>query len=240
MAETQEEITNHMTNCSVCFEPYKQWGGHVPRMLPCFHTFCEICIQDLLDKNKFDCPECKTTHPAETGARSFKLNKYVLSHLKTLAHVRDLQDERKINKMLLETTKTEIDIPTEKKEKLKKSKADMKERNNKCLDLIDRTRESVIAKFDKMKEDVREETRLEGRSIAIRIGDIEEALIKLKDTREKLENNKRVENDELGMKLDCLTRLAEIPIKYCVYTPCDIKSNRTCGSLCIGVQDRTS
>ena len=128
----------------------------------------------------------------------------------------------------------------EKKEKLKKSKEEMKERNKKCLDLIDRTRESVIAKFDKMKEDVREETRLEGSSIAIRIDDIEEALIKLNDTKEKLENEKRLENEELEMKLDCLMRLAEIPIKCCVYTPRDIKSNRTCGSLCIGVQDRTS
>ena len=49
----------------------------------------------------------------------------------------------------------------------------MKERNKKCLDLIDRTRESVIAKFDKMKEDVGEETKLEERNMAIRIGDIE-------------------------------------------------------------------
>ena len=61
----------------------------------------------------------------------------------------------------------------------------MKERNKKCLDLIDRTRESVIAKFDKMKKDVHEETRLEGCNMAIRIGDIEEALIKLNDTKDK-------------------------------------------------------
>ena len=239
MTETRNEITNNMTNCSVCFEPYKQWGDHVPRILPCFHTLCEMCIQDLLDRNQFDCPECKTTHPAEKGAKSFKLNKYVLSHLKTLAHVHHLQNEKEINEMLLDTIKTEIDLVTKKKEKLKKSKADMKERNQKCLDLIDHTRKSVIAKFDKMKEDVREKTKMEGRNIAIRIGDLKEDLIKLNDTKEKLENNKRVENDELGLKLDCLMRLPEIPIKYCVYTPCDIKSNRSCGSLCVGVEDRT-
>ena len=68
MAKSQPDITDRMTNCSVCFEPYEGKGDHVPRILPCSHTFCERCIRDLLDEGVFHCPECKVPHPVENGA----------------------------------------------------------------------------------------------------------------------------------------------------------------------------
>ena len=61
MAEVSHD---DLTNCSVCFELYAENGDHVPRILPCFHTFCEKCIQQLFRGRLLTCPECRITHSA--------------------------------------------------------------------------------------------------------------------------------------------------------------------------------
>ena len=45
MAEAEDV---DIRNCPVCFEPYEESGGHVPRILPCYHTLCEVCVGGLL------------------------------------------------------------------------------------------------------------------------------------------------------------------------------------------------
>jgi hydrogenase maturation factor len=46
-----------------------EWDSykHIPRMLYCGHTICEICLFDILDSNirigkEFFCPSCMTPH----------------------------------------------------------------------------------------------------------------------------------------------------------------------------------
>ena len=44
MADSEDDITN----CPVCFEEYTEEGDHVPRILPCYHTICQVNLDLLL------------------------------------------------------------------------------------------------------------------------------------------------------------------------------------------------
>lgn len=41
--------------CSFCFKPYR-----LPRILNCFHVFCQSCLERVLDSSRISCPVCKT------------------------------------------------------------------------------------------------------------------------------------------------------------------------------------
>ena len=53
LQKIQEQVT-----CGVCLEPYKQ-----PRLLKCFHVFCEQCLQRLVrgggEGQTLQCPQCR-------------------------------------------------------------------------------------------------------------------------------------------------------------------------------------
>ena len=83
MAECEDDLGD----CPVCFEEYKNYGGSIPRLLPCSHTFCHACMTELLQDNSLECPECRTKHHAESGLRSFPQNKYILSHMRKISAV---------------------------------------------------------------------------------------------------------------------------------------------------------
>ena len=63
MARNRDSL-EYMLSCQVCFEDFEEDGAHVPRILPCSHTLCESCINQLIQNKKLECPECRTTHPA--------------------------------------------------------------------------------------------------------------------------------------------------------------------------------
>ena len=51
-------------SCGVCFEPYDS-SSHLPKMLLCQHTFCNSCIERLINESNlysdtFECPVCRT------------------------------------------------------------------------------------------------------------------------------------------------------------------------------------
>lgn len=52
-----EKLAEHF-ECAVCMEQFKE-----PKVLPCLHTYCKMCLQDLLMKQGSDyvinCPECR-------------------------------------------------------------------------------------------------------------------------------------------------------------------------------------
>ncbi|XP_078599312.1 tripartite motif-containing protein 2-like [Branchiostoma floridae x Branchiostoma japonicum] len=51
------EITDEFLVCQVCLEDFKQ-----PKMLPCLHTFCQLCLEKLLAAEldgKLACPTCR-------------------------------------------------------------------------------------------------------------------------------------------------------------------------------------
>lgn len=41
--------------CSICYNPYVAEGDNEPKVLPCAHTFCGKCLQEINPKN---CPTC--------------------------------------------------------------------------------------------------------------------------------------------------------------------------------------
>jgi len=49
-------------DCSICYECYDSFM-RIPLILKCGHTFCKICIDNLIEKRrsqfKFYCPTCR-------------------------------------------------------------------------------------------------------------------------------------------------------------------------------------
>ena len=68
--------------CPICLEPFYSEGKNVPRLLPCTHSFCEKCVEDILERNAdcdvFECPECKEKHTVRHGITTFPENRYLL------------------------------------------------------------------------------------------------------------------------------------------------------------------
>ncbi|XP_050388922.2 tripartite motif-containing protein 2-like [Patella vulgata] len=73
-------------SCSICLEDFTN-----PKILPCFHTFCEHCIDDhikaLSHLNKFNCPNCRTEiQVPDGGASGFSTNFYIQPKGETQNH----------------------------------------------------------------------------------------------------------------------------------------------------------
>ena len=67
--------------CAICREMFRD-----PKMLPCQHTFCLECLENVskLGNGKtIDCPLCKRTHdfPIQDGAEGFPENMLMKSLL---------------------------------------------------------------------------------------------------------------------------------------------------------------
>ena len=62
--------------CAVCLSVFKD-----PKLLPCFHTFCAMCIQDVADRHQgsyFPCPACREpTSLPPGGTAALKSNFYI-------------------------------------------------------------------------------------------------------------------------------------------------------------------
>ena len=67
--------------CPVCFDVYEEYGHLIPRILPCSHTLCHKCVEELLNNYTLVCPQDRQVHPAFQGAKSFPQNKYILKYL---------------------------------------------------------------------------------------------------------------------------------------------------------------
>ena len=68
-----------LINCPVCFEEYKESGHNIPRI-----AICQKCVEEILQNNGLQCPECRVKHPAVKGTLSFPQNKYILSHIRAV------------------------------------------------------------------------------------------------------------------------------------------------------------
>ena len=69
-----ERTISEETKCSICFDQFQE-----PKMLPCQHTFCLKCLENvakLNDCNTVDCPLCRKIYkvPARGGVNRFKSN----------------------------------------------------------------------------------------------------------------------------------------------------------------------
>ena len=95
--------TDELSSCPVCFEPYKEVGGGIPRILPCHCTLCHRCIGKLLKGNTVVCPQDRQAHAAINGITSFPQNKYILIYLKNKS--KDIKVERHVCKKHKEAEK---------------------------------------------------------------------------------------------------------------------------------------
>ncbi|XP_041073702.1 E3 ubiquitin-protein ligase TRIM56-like [Polyodon spathula] len=69
-----ELIEEEFLKCNICFELYKS-----PRILPCLHSYCEQCLEKLLEKGKgcICCPECRTETCVQGNIRNIKANFFI-------------------------------------------------------------------------------------------------------------------------------------------------------------------
>ena len=58
------------TDCPVCYEDYTD-----PKILPCSHTFCLNCLENLKAEKCITCPMCNAEHKVpERGVQAFLEN----------------------------------------------------------------------------------------------------------------------------------------------------------------------
>ncbi|XP_045216841.2 uncharacterized protein LOC123566629 [Mercenaria mercenaria] len=48
--------------CSICMDRFD-----TPRLLPCHHTFCQSCLNRLLNRSTVQCPQCREIHRIPNG-----------------------------------------------------------------------------------------------------------------------------------------------------------------------------
>ena len=82
--KTLQKIQDQIT-CGICLEPYKQ-----PKLLKCFHMFCEQCLQHLArgerGKQNISCPNCRQDTPLPVGG---VLGLQRAFYLETLLEIKD-------------------------------------------------------------------------------------------------------------------------------------------------------
>ena len=63
-AEKALQKIHDQVTCGICLEPYKQ-----PRLLQCFHVYCEQCLQRLVKREgqSLPCPQCRKVTPLPVG-----------------------------------------------------------------------------------------------------------------------------------------------------------------------------
>ncbi len=69
-----------ITVCPICFEKFN-YDVNTPRLLPCSHTLCHLCIEKLITSTKqvLQCPQCRQRHNVHrNGPKTFPQNKYIL------------------------------------------------------------------------------------------------------------------------------------------------------------------
>jgi hypothetical protein len=80
-------------DCGICYNRFKDVGDNMPLVLPCGHTYCKICIENLYSHV---CPTCKAEihAPGECHA-TFPKNIHLMSLINSLGHESDEKAEKK-------------------------------------------------------------------------------------------------------------------------------------------------
>ena len=78
-----------MAECGVCYEVYEKKGAKCPKLLPCGHSLCLLCLSKTLKHGHIKCPFCRMALQILSGdARSFPTNKRILTQNKRLSEER--------------------------------------------------------------------------------------------------------------------------------------------------------
>ncbi|XP_075050571.1 tripartite motif-containing protein 2-like, partial [Mixophyes fleayi] len=76
------QIDKQFLVCSICLERY-----HVPKVLPCLHTFCERCLQSYIPPQSLtlSCPVCRQTSILpERGVSALQNNFFITNLMEVL------------------------------------------------------------------------------------------------------------------------------------------------------------
>ena len=77
MAEMLSEQDDELPTCSICFYAYDD-GEHAPLILPCGHTMCQKCTDDILKSGQCLCPQCRTPFNKGQSSKNFELVRGIL------------------------------------------------------------------------------------------------------------------------------------------------------------------
>ncbi|XP_015270356.1 PREDICTED: E3 ubiquitin-protein ligase TRIM56 [Gekko japonicus] len=68
-----EALSSGFLTCTICLEHLCQ-----PKILPCLHTFCRDCLQQLASgREELQCPECRERVPLPAGVEGLKTNFFI-------------------------------------------------------------------------------------------------------------------------------------------------------------------
>ncbi|XP_065902928.1 tripartite motif-containing protein 2-like [Dysidea avara] len=74
-AERMKKVAG-LLNCPVCYEVYKR-----PKYLPCYHSYCEGCMEKLQRGSNIICPECRETSEVPVGGVKELPNNFFINRL---------------------------------------------------------------------------------------------------------------------------------------------------------------
>ena len=74
-AERMKKVAGHL-NCAVCYEVYQK-----PKYLPCYHSYCEGCIEKVQRGCNIICPECRETSVVPAGGVKELPNNFFINRL---------------------------------------------------------------------------------------------------------------------------------------------------------------
>ena len=80
--QQQEDFKEEFLTCSICTEPYDN-DQHQAKCLPCLHTYCISCLQNLAGKRiKINCPNCRSLITFPGGTVDNLPNNFLVENLK--------------------------------------------------------------------------------------------------------------------------------------------------------------
>lgn len=67
-----DEVTEQLLTCPICMNTYSVNGLRCPKLLSCFHSFCEGCIEGLVvgAGDEIECPSCRNPSKLPQGGAS--------------------------------------------------------------------------------------------------------------------------------------------------------------------------
>lgn len=157
----KEMATNSPMECGVCHENFDE-DEHHPRILPCAHHLCTVCISQLMINNTRKCPFCRGNIVA-TSAKDIMINHGLLDLIKYMTRqssplstsyqnevtpqakrISDFKQETtEKSKCLLETCKTMQRLIENLIEEMEENKSDIHQQS-------ETIKNEVIVKFNKM------------------------------------------------------------------------------------------
>lgn len=87
-----------LSSCSVCLCEY-DYERRIAKFLPCFHTFCLVCLQALSSSTVLiSCPLCRSTYTCTDGVENCKTNVWALCIAKMCSKSERMKHQQDLSK----------------------------------------------------------------------------------------------------------------------------------------------